>query len=108
MDETKNEAPRFLWKFNAYFGRMGSLDALFTASQEEIDAAVGREVYFGEVLGKHSEISLTLEASHFEKVEKADAAFVALFDELGLANGHNPLGYLDDEEDEDEEEGDEE
>ena len=37
-------------------GRQGMVDGLFVTTQEKIDAAIGTEVYFGEILGKHSEI----------------------------------------------------
>jgi hypothetical protein len=91
--KSKNNAPRFLFKFYADCGRMGSLYALFTATQQEVDEMVGKTVRFGEVLGKHSDISVDLDAGHFKKVD-VDAAFIAKFEELRLANGYDPRSYL--------------
>ncbi|WP_394910517.1 DUF4406 domain-containing protein [uncultured Robinsoniella sp.] len=45
-----------LWKFYWDCGRQGSVEGIFKATKEEVDAAIGKEVYFGEILGKHSEI----------------------------------------------------
>lgn len=83
-----------LYKFEAHFGRMGDVSSLFVAGENEIKAALGREACFGEILGKHSEISCVLAAEHFKALD-TDAAFVAKFEELGCASGHNPLHYLD-------------
>lgn len=89
-------------------GRMGSVCGLFTATDEEIKEAIGKEVYFGEVLGKHSEVYGTLEASEVTLVTD-DPDFVAKFDEYQCASGYNPLEYLrENEEDDSEEEEDEE
>lgn len=82
---------RSIWRFWAGFGRMGHLDAVFTATDREIENAIGETVYFGEVLGKHSEIFVTLEEKHFTKISSSYASF---FEALKLKTGHNPLDYL--------------
>lgn len=87
-------------------GRMGSVKGLFTATAEEIAAAIGKEVYFGEVLGKHSEIYGTLDEGEVTLVTD-DEAFVAKFDEYQCASGYNPLEYLRENEGSEEEESDE-
>lgn len=93
-----------LYSFYVDCGRMGSLDGLFIATQEEVTQAIGKEMYFGEVLGKHSDVQGTLEAHEITLVsddrEKVDWL-------LGLCghsvSGFNPLDYIN-EDDSDEEE----
>lgn len=87
-----------LWKFHWYCGRMGDLNGLFLADDAEIDAMVGKYAYFGEVLGKHSEIDGTLEQGDLT-LSSSDPAVVDWFQrEFGGSFGHNPreaIGYGD-------------
>tara|TARA_Y100000310_G_scaffold321360_1_gene378878 strand:+ start:3846 stop:4022 length:177 start_codon:yes stop_codon:yes gene_type:complete len=55
-----------LYGFYADFGRMGNLDGIFIAESDDLDAIMGKDIYFGEILGKHSDIILTLEKSCIE------------------------------------------
>lgn len=90
-----------LYRFHWDCGRQGDINGLFVADTEAVAAAIGRSVYFGEVLGKHSDIGGTLEAGEIEVVESADDAFIAkLVEVIGSEHisGHNPLDYLSDEE----------
>ena len=94
-----------LYKFSWDCGRMGVLTGLFIAEESEIDALVGKHIYFGEVLGKHSEISGKLEAGDLE-VKSDDQDFINKLIKImgdGTISGFNPLDYYDgyDEEDED-------
>ena len=83
-----------LYRFDAYFGRMGSLRGTFVADEKAVEAAIGRRVYFGEVLGKHSEIWIdALKPEHVRPLTD-DAAFVAKFEEYGCGSGYNPLHYI--------------
>lgn len=84
-----------LYRFKAYFGRMGTLAGLFVADDaEEVAPAIGRRAYFGEALGKHSEVEIDpLEPKHFEALTD-DAAFIEKFEAFGCASGVNPLHYL--------------
>lgn len=50
------DPPVYLWKFEWNLGRSGSVSGLFSATQAEVDTVIGREVYFGSILGKHSEV----------------------------------------------------
>lgn len=75
-------APRMankkIYKYNQYFGRSGSLESVFTATEATINKlrAAGR-IYLGECLGKHSEVS----ADDFDKtiVEVSDDRAVVKF-----------------------------
>jgi hypothetical protein len=98
-----------LYKFHVYCGRMGDLDGMFVldeSEQQRLFDHVGRDVYFGEVLGKHSEISVTLESSHLTMLTD-DQEWLAKARELkvSLSSGLNPLEYIDEASDGDEDDG---
>lgn len=83
-----------LFKFYWNCGRMGDLDGLFVATQEEVDKVIGKEVYFGEVLGKHSDISGTLEVGDLTIIDVDDKAVEAIVAVTGATiSGYNPLDY---------------
>lgn len=96
---------RKIYKFEADFGRMGDLEGVFVSTDEALEELYGKEIYFGEVLGKHSEVVLTLKPDHITEVTD-DEKFIELFENYGLENGYNPFDYYE-EEDEDEEDEDE-
>ena len=84
-----------LYSFYVDCGRMGSLDGLFIATQEEVDKAIGKYMYFGEVLGKHSEVEGTLEASEVTLVSSEQDKVQWLYELLGSdVSGFNPLSYI--------------
>lgn len=89
-----------LYRFHLDCGRMGSLGGLFTATEADIKVLIGETVYFGEVLGKHSDISAVMEEEHFKMVSK-DPDLVRLFNKYRLATGTNPLEIYADQDDED-------
>lgn len=75
-------------------GRTGSLDGVFISTQRKVDYIIDNKVviYWGEVLGKHSEI--------FGALEKKDVTFVSddenvvkVIEEHGLESGFNPFEY---------------
>ena len=91
-----------LYEFNWNCGRMGDLQGLFIAEEFDIKSLIGKEIYFGEVLGKHSEICGELEDSDL-KVKSTDQDFIAKLEEVtggGTISGFNPLDYYDPEEQE--------
>ena len=97
-----------LYSFYVDCGRQGSLDGLFIATQEEVDKAIGKEVYFGEVLGKHSDVQGTLEAHEITLVSTDQDKVEWLLGLLGTCvSGLNPLEYIS-QDDEDYDEGEEE
>lgn len=84
-------------KFYRDFGRSGELMGVCVAHREEIEAAIGKSVYFGEVLGKHSDVQITLEESDFT-ILTDDKEFITKYILLfGTGHGHNPFDYLEDE-----------
>lgn len=86
-------AYKFFWDC----GRNGNLHGVFIASEEEIKNAIGKEVYFGEVLGKHSEIHGTLDEGDL-KILTSDPSEISLIKRLGLTSGFNPLNYMEEDE----------
>jgi hypothetical protein len=93
-----------VYKYEQYFGRMGSLSSVFVASDEDIERLKKRcRVYLGEVLGKHSEVTATADDKTI-KVLTDDKAVVSFFVEhLGGRAGTDLLGHMRDQE----EDGDE-
>lgn len=90
-----------LYKFYWDCGRIGDVDGLFAATQAEIDAAIGKKVYFGEILGKHSEIYGKLDAVDIVKLNVPADVVDILVKELGTnISGYNPLDYLPEEDEE--------
>ncbi len=79
---------------------MGAIRGLFVATDSDVDDALGKEMYFGEVLGKHSDISgvLRREALQVMTTERTDAAFIERFEEIGCATGFNPLNHIEESE----------
>lgn len=90
-----------LYRFYWDCGRQGSLEGVFVEDSENIKNVIGKEVYFGEVLGKHSEVYGTLEAKDFTLLTE-DKIAVDIVGQYGLGSGYNPFEYLSDETPEDE------
>ena len=78
-----------VYKFQWDCGRQGEVEGLFISNPETVERAIGETVYFGEILGKHSEIYGDLEAKDL-KVVSVDEAVIAFIEEHGPF-GHNPL-----------------
>ncbi len=84
-----------LYRFNVSCGRMGSLEGLFVADEVDVAAAIGKRMYFGEVLGKHSDIAFDLEAEHLTVASDDQDFLEKLVDLLGAdISGFNPLDYV--------------
>lgn len=77
-----------LYKYSEYFGRAGDLEGIFVAEERDIDQSMGGEVNFGEVLGKHSDITGTIDKDTI-LILTEDQDFIAKFEEYGLASGTN-------------------
>jgi len=84
-----------IYEFYWDCGRMGDLTGLFIANTSDIDKIIGEEIYFGEVLGKHSEIYGDLEEKDLT-VKSKDQEFIKQFEDImgeGTISGYNPLNY---------------
>ena len=85
---------KYLWEFNLDCGRMGYLEGLFIATENEINGIIGKKVYFGEVLGKNSEIYEEIKRNDFKKIDLDSETVEKVSKILGLNwSGYNPLDY---------------
>ena len=89
--------PEILYKFYWNCGRAGDVEGLFISTQAKIDAAMGSNVYFVEILGKHSEIYGTLDAGDIT-IKSDDAKVIAVLREVfggkDTLMGYNPLEHI--------------
>ena len=84
-----------LWKFYWDCGRQGDLEGVFIASDEDVQAIIGQSIYFGEALGKHSEVSGTIEPGEITLLTDNQEAIEVLKKYIGMdISGYNPLRYL--------------
>jgi len=83
-----------LYEFNVDFKRGGSIEGRFLATQNEIEAIIGKYVRFGEILGKHSDISGTIEKDEIRLITD-NQEFLKEAEKLNvvLTHGYNPLEY---------------
>lgn len=92
-----------IYEFYWDCGRQGCVNGLFIADKSYVESCIGKSVYFGEILGKHSDIYGTLDEADLES-KTDDQEFINKFIEImgdGTISGYNPLEYIE-EEDEDE------
>ncbi len=83
------------WK--GYSGRGGDIEGMFAVDRAGLDRLVeliGTTVYFGEVLGKHSDVCLDLEWNQFTtRANGEQAAMVVAILDTNSFGGFNPLDY---------------
>lgn len=89
MLNTIDNCKEYLWSFYWDYGRQGEVEGIFKATEEEVENAIGKEVFFGEILGKHSEVYGELEREDFT-LESSDPIVVM----NAVESGYNPLEYL--------------
>ena len=82
-----------LYKFYWDCGRQGHVRGIFIAEEEKIKEAIGKQVYLGEILGKHSEVFGSLEEKDLT-ILTDDEDFIKRFEELKCSSGYSPLNYL--------------
>lgn len=81
-----------LYKFFWNCGRMGDLEGVFVAEEKDVENLIGKHIYFGEVLGKHSEICGELESNDIVLLTD-DSKVVELFERHVGTVGYNPFDY---------------
>ncbi len=88
---------KHLYHFEWDCGRNGTVEGTFVAEESSVVAAMGKRVYFGEILGKHSEVLGDLGSGDI-KILTSDPVFVEGFERyLPRGAGYNPLNYLSEE-----------
>lgn len=85
-----------IFKLTFDCGRSGELYGIFISEKSKVKELVesGEEVYFGEVLGKHSEVCGPIDESEIELVTD-DLHVIEIFEKYDLSSGYNPFDYLD-------------
>lgn len=78
-----------LWRFYWDCGRQGEVEGLFKATKEEVENVIGKDVDFGEILGKHSEVYGTIEDGDIELVSDNPIEVMS-----AKEFGYNPLNYI--------------
>lgn len=88
-----------LVKYQEDFG-YGCLDGMFICAREELDTIKGGIVYYGEALGKHSDVFTEDAYENCEVVDTQEGdleVLVRLFG-VGTISGYNPIEHLEEEE----------
>lgn len=93
-----------IWHYYCSFGRMGFIEGMFVATESEIDKHIGANVYFGEVLGKHSEIYTEFDWSDLTELTEDENLIEKCVENNIVPNGYNPLDYIQEEESDEEDE----
>lgn len=84
-----------MYKFFWDCGTKGNVESVFIAEEENVKKLIGKEVYFGEVLGKHSEIYGILKNEDLKIMSEDQGLIVKLENFFGEAiAGLNPLDYI--------------
>lgn len=81
-----------IYKFHFDCGRQGTLHGLFIADVEKVEKLIKSraEIYFGEVLGKHSEVFGPLDRCDITKISDKPED-VEVVRRLKLTNGYDPV-----------------
>lgn len=89
---TTNE--KAIYKMNFDCGREGELNGIFVAKKSHVKILIESEiyVYFGEVLGRHSEIYGPVDESEIIFITDDENA-VNVFEEHNLESGYNPFDF---------------
>lgn len=89
-----------IYKMEIPCGRQGTLYGIFVADTEKVKALFEEqtEVYFGEVLGKHSDVEVIFQEDDVElTLVSSDPKVVKMFEANKMETGYNPFDYLDEE-----------
>ncbi len=90
-----------LVKYKKDCGKMGFVDGLFVCTEEELKSLYGRQVEFGEILGKHSCVRIIFAEKDLIVLTEDQEFIYKLVTLIGKKSisGYNPLSYLPEEED---------
>jgi hypothetical protein len=84
-----------LYKLHFDCGRMGELSGLFIADEKRVKKLMDEQtiIYFGEVLGKHSEVMGPIEENDISFVT-SDKKVLTVVEHFKLETGINPFDYI--------------
>jgi len=92
-----------LYRYSINVYRFGNIDGLFVSTEESLKQIIGQKIYFGDILGKHSDVDITFEEEDFEKLSDDEEKIDWLIDLFGgsmTISGYNPFDYIESEEEE--------
>lgn len=91
-----------LVKYYEEFGRMGDLEGIFVCTRDELESLNGIDIYFGEVLGKHSEVysNKTYENCEVQDITAEDLGVIVRVFGVGTISGYSPIENLPEDEEE--------
>lgn len=89
---------RVLVKFYWDCGRQGEVEGLFIANEGDLENLYGKEIHFGEILGKHSDVGGRIDKEDFEVMCDDQIVIDKLFKAFKgtTLSGYNPFAYLED------------
>ncbi|MDA3855100.1 MAG: hypothetical protein PF569_02490 [Candidatus Woesearchaeota archaeon] len=84
-----------LYRLNIDCGRSGELYGIFIADKDAINHIIHDKIkiYFGEVLGKHSEIFGVIDEGEIELITD-DPKILSIVEKYNLEIGINPLDFI--------------
>lgn len=94
----QKKPPGALWHFS-YSRRGGRLDGLFVATEEEVEAHLGKSVHFGEALGKHTDVDVVFNRDRVSRVNADPTAIAKITEVVGKTwCGWNPIKMIEERE----------
>lgn len=84
---------RKIFRYDIDYGRGFCVEGMFVGTDKEIEQICKQTVHFGEICGKHSEMSVDFEPGDFSVVPATEEIISWFVENVGLT-GHNPLNYL--------------
>lgn len=85
---------KVLVKIKIDCGRCGNLKGTIICEEKELDAIDGKDIHFGEVMGKHSDVIACFSKSNCEIISKDQEKIDWLYGLVGATvGGLNPLHY---------------
>lgn len=84
---------RAIYKFKAVC-KDGELNGIFTETMKNVQTMIDNkfEIFFGEVLGRDSEVVVKIFPENLQLVSEKEPE-VEMFESLNLSNGFNPFEY---------------
>ena len=85
-----------IYRYYVDCDRSGKIEGLFIATKEEVKNIIGETIYFGEILGKHSDVRGTIEEDEIKEIEGISQQTIKELEEkIGCTlSGYNPLEYI--------------
>ena len=84
-----------MYKFFWDCGRMGKVESVFIAEENDVKNIIGKEVYFGDILGKYSEVCGIIEVGDVIEIKVSPITVEEMEKIIGSTiSGYNPLAYM--------------